>query len=164
MDTPRTGLKYYLHVFFEAGIALKAFNGLWETISGLLGLLISHDLMLRGFYALSHGELLEDPQDRLVHGVGYFLTTTPHGTRMFIALYVLAHGLANLFLAYNLFRNRLWAYPATVGALVLFLVYQIYRIYLFHSLTLTALTLIDIVFLALLLHEYSHQLKKSTVA
>ena len=157
MEQKRANIEYYWHALFEAGIALKAFNGMWEIISGTLALLVPREMILRGFYALAHGELLEDPHDRLVDLVGGFITTVPHGTRIFIALYILFHGIVNLFLAYNLYRNRLWAYPAAAGFMSLFLVYQCYRIYTHHSVVLTIISVIDIIFIALVLHEYRHQ-------
>ncbi|MBI5457024.1 DUF2127 domain-containing protein [Candidatus Kaiserbacteria bacterium] len=150
-------IEYFLHGLFEAGVALRAFNGTWEIISGTLALLVPHEMIVHGFYALSHNELLEDPHDRFVDLVGGFLTSAPEGTRMFIALYILLHGVVNLFLAYELYRNKLWAYPTAAVFMALFMFYQIYRIYEYHSITLALITIIDVVFIALLLHEYRHR-------
>jgi len=163
-ESQRSGFEYYLHALFEAGVAIKAFNGLWETVSGFLALTLPHPMIMSGYFALTHGELLEDPHDWLVDVIARFLLNVPQGTRTFIGLYILFHGIANLFLAYNLYRQRLWAYPATLVVLASFLIYQFYRIALFHSLTLTALTFIDIIFLVLLVHEYKHQLEKRRAA
>ncbi len=160
---PKRTAEYYWHALFEAGVALKAFNGLWETVSGIAALVVPQEVVLRAFYALTHGELLEDPHDRLIDIVAGFLMNIPHGTRTFIALYILAHGILNLFLAYNLYRQRLWAFPAAAAVIGLFLLYQFDRIYLYHSKTLIFLTLIDIVFLGLLLHEYKHQRERRKV-
>ena len=150
-------LEYYWHALFEAGVALKAFNGLWETASGLFVLLVPRHTVMHWFSLLAQRELLEDPHDRFVDTATRFITNTPEGTRLFIGIYILLHGLLNLFLVYNLYRNRLWAYPATAGVIGLFLVYQFERIYMHHSLTLTVLTILDIIFLGLLVHEYRHQ-------
>jgi uncharacterized membrane protein len=159
---PRKDFEYYVHALFEAGVALKAFNGLWETVTGFLALMLPHPAILRGYLALTHSELVEDPHDRLADVVGKYFVNAPHGTRTFIGIYVLLHGLANLFLAYNLYRKRLWAYPATIVVLGLFLIYQFYRIALFHSVVLIVLTSIDMIFMGLLVHEYRHQREKRT--
>ncbi len=112
------------HYFFEAGIALKVINSVWETSVGL--------------YLLSH----------LHH----------HSSmRAFIGVYLLFQGILNAFLAYNLFRNRLWAYQVTLGFTGLFVLYQIYRFSHTHSLLLLGLTLFDIVFMVLTWHEYQYQ-------
>lgn len=160
MQPKREGFEYYLHALFEAGVALKAFNGLWETISGLLVLFVPRQTVMHWFSVLAQRELIEDPHDRFIDITGRFITNTPDGTRLFIAIYILAHGVLNLFLAYQLYRQRLWAYPVTAAVVGLFILYQLERIYQHHSMTLIVLTIIDILFLALLLHEYKHQREK----
>ncbi|MFZ2719610.1 MAG: DUF2127 domain-containing protein [Minisyncoccia bacterium] len=154
MESER-GFEYYTHALFEAGVALKAFNGAWETLTGLFILFVPRDTLMYWFSVLAQRELLEDPHDRFVDTISRLITNTPDGTRLFVTIYILAHGVVNLFLAYNLYRQRLWAYPAAAVILGLFIIYQIERIYLHHSVTLIILTLIDVIFLALILHEYS---------
>ncbi len=115
------------HNLFEAGIALKAINSVWETGAGL--------------YLLSH----------LQH----------HGPlRAFIGIYLLFNGILNAFLAYNLFRNRLWAYKVMLGFTGLFVLYQTYKLLHTHALFLLGLTLFDIVFMVLTWHEYHYQSRR----
>jgi len=131
-------LERYLHGFFELGLFMKAFNGIWETIVGIL-ILISHGTVfnkLLGF--LARGELLKD-------------------SRVFATTYILIHGILNIFLAFQLYRNRLWAYKITIASMIIFISYQIYRIYLRHSGFLTVLTIFDIIFVILTWHEYKHK-------
>ncbi len=133
-------LERYLHGFFELGLFMKAFNGIWETIVGLL-ILISHGTIFsRLLTFLARGELLKDSQ-----------------TRIFAITYILIHGILNIFLAFQLYRNRLWAYKITIASMIIFISYQIYRIYLRHSGFLTVLTIFDIVFVILTWHEYKHK-------
>lgn len=157
MPSERKGFEYYTHALFEAGVALKAFNGVWETLTGIFILVVPRETLMHWFSLLAQQELLEDPHDRLVDSIGRFITNTPDGTRIFVVAYILAHGLVNIFLAYNLFRQRLWAYPVAAIVLLFFMVYQVERIFTHHSKFLIVLTLIDIVFLALIVHEYKHR-------
>jgi len=164
MQPKRAGFEYYLHALFEAGVALKAFNGLWETVSGLFVLLVPRQMVMHWFSLLAQKELIEDPHDRFVDIASRFITNTPEGTRLFIAIYILAHGILNLFLAYQLYRQRLWAFPVTATVVGVFILYQLERVYQHHSVTLIVLTILDIIFLALLMHEYKHQRSKSRAA
>ena len=152
----KKNIQKYWHQLFELGVLIKGLNGLWETASGLLFLLLSRGALNRWFFALSHSELLEEPHDKITnffsHGLPYLST----GTKTFIAFYVLFHGLLNLFLAIQLYRDKHWAYLVAMGAMAISVVYQIYRISVFHSLILTAVTIFDLCFIALTWHEYRY--------
>ncbi len=139
----------FLHQLFELGVVLKAVNGTWETLSGVFFLFFNTTLArLAGF--LVRGELLENPQDRLAN----YLTHIPTQARKFAGTYILIHGVLNIFLAIQLFRNRLWAYLVTIAATAVFILYQLYRIHLYHSMVLLAVTVVDIGFILLTYHEY----------
>ncbi len=147
----------YWHGFFELGIFIKGFNGIWEMISGITFLFFSKNALTRFFFLLARGELLEDPNDRVVGYIANLLQNISNDTKIFAAIYILGHGILNAFLAIQLYRNRLWAYPVTVGAMMIFIGYQIYRVVLHHSLTLLILTVLDALFVVLVLHEYRTQ-------
>jgi uncharacterized membrane protein len=51
-------------------------------------------------------------------------------------------------------KNQLWAYPASLVVLGLFMIYQIYQIIIGHSALLIALTLFDMIIMWLIWHEY----------
>lgn len=147
---PKT-LGHFLHELFELGVVLKAVNGTWETGSGVL-LLFFHTTLIRIMQFLIRGELLENPQDRIVS----YLTHIPAQARKFAGTYILVHGVLNIFLAYQLFRERLWAYLVTIGATAIFIAYQLYRVHLYHSMILLAVTVMDIVFVMLTYREYRY--------
>lgn len=145
-----------LHGLFELGLALKGFNGAWETLSGLVVLLASKATLETWFIALAYQELLEDPNDKVVvFVINTFLD--PHtSTKTFVALYILVHGLLNIFLAIQLYRKKHWAYPATIGIIAVMVFYQLYRIAMHHSVILTVFTVFDVFFMYLTWHEYKH--------
>ena len=53
-----------------------------------------------------------------------------------------------------LLRNKLWAYPASLVVLGLFIVYQLYRFSDTHGAGLIILTAFDVVVMGLIWHEY----------
>ncbi|KKW11580.1 MAG: hypothetical protein UY50_C0010G0005 [Parcubacteria group bacterium GW2011_GWA2_49_9] len=147
-----------LHGLFELGLALKCFNGLWETLSGGILLFTSKATLENWFVALSYRELLEDPDDKVIGFIIGTLLNPETSTKVFVAIYILAHGLLNIFLAIQLYRKEHWAYPATVGIMSVLVLYQAYRILIHHSFILTVFTLCDIIFIYLTWHEYKHRI------
>jgi uncharacterized membrane protein len=59
-----------------------------------------------------------------------------------------------------LLLNKLWAYPWMIVVLVIFIGYQLYRIALSPSAGLIALTVFDLIIVALTLREYRQQLRR----
>jgi uncharacterized membrane protein len=103
---------------------------------------------------LIKGELIEDPTDfwatHVQHVLPYFST---HG-QLYASFYLLSHGIIKIILVVSLLRNKLWAYPATIVTLFLFITYQLYRLSYGFSLVLVLLTLFDTLIIYLIWHEY----------
>ena len=51
-------------------------------------------------------------------------------------------------------RNRVWAYPAFIVAMIGFIFYQVYRMTFEVTFVLVAITLLDLIVLFLAWHEY----------
>jgi len=150
------------HELFEAGVFLKALNSSWEILGGLFLLMFARGFLPRFVVFLGRTELLGDSDDFLFKAVNMQVAhLSAGGTRTFVAVYLLFHGIMNAFLAYNLFRNRLWAYPFSIGFVSLFLIYQLYRLAHTHSLVLLAISIFDIAFLVLTWHEYRYQARRA---
>ncbi len=144
------------HRLFEVGLALKAFNGIWETVSGLTFLFVSKATLNVWFSRLLQNELLEDPRDRVTNFIVGTLLNPETSTKTFAAVYLLFHGLLNLFLVIQLRRDKHWAYLVTIWTSFLFMLYQIYRISEHNSLILMAITIFDVFYIAIVWHEYKH--------
>jgi len=153
----------FLRLIFKFGIFIKGFDAVWEITSGLFVLLTSKIAINKLFYFLSNKELLEDPNDIFFNFLFKFLENLSHNTQIFIAIYILLHGLLNLFLAIQLYRDKLWAYLATIMVMIIFIFYQIHRIILYHSVVLTAITIFDILFIILIWHEYKCKKNKVVI-
>jgi uncharacterized membrane protein len=151
----------YWHELFEAGIALKAFNSVWETAGGILLLTGLHSWLSRGFVFITSSVFFAERHEFLFHILDVQLRhLNVVSTRTFVGAYLLFHGIMNAFLAYNLYRNRLWAYPTMIGFSSVFLVYQLYRLVHTHSLMLFAISIFDVLFIVLTWHEWRFQERK----
>lgn len=146
-----------LHQIFEFGIGLKFLNGIWETASGFFILFLSKATLSNLLSFLAGKELLEDPHDLFINFSLGFLQNLSHSTQVFIAVYILVHGFLNLFLAIQLYRDKIWAYSVTIFVMVIFIFYQIHRIILYHSAVLIVITIFDILFILLTWHEYKRK-------
>ncbi len=144
----------YWHRFFELGITLKTINGLWETITGFL--LIYKVSFFSWIYIVNQNELVENPSDKFFSFLSHIFLNFSADAKKFIAIYLLIHGILNIFLAIQLYRQKHWAYLAMMGTALIFVIYQIYRISIYHSLFLTFLTIFDVIFIILIWHEYKH--------
>jgi len=122
----------FWHDLFELSVALKGLNAAWETASGLFLLFTDHSI---------------------------FHVHISASTRSFAGIYLLLHGILNIFLVYNLYKERLWAFPLTVWVLSLLLIYQAYRYSHTHSIILLGTIIFDICFIGLTWHEWGYQKK-----
>lgn len=150
----------YWHKLFELGVLLKGVNGIWETTSGLLFLFLSKATLENWLFVVTRYELLEDPHDHLMNFLVGAFHNVSRDAQLFAAVYLVMHGLLNIFLVVQLYRNKHWAYLVTIGCTLFFLVYQIYRISVHHSVLLMVITLFDVIFVGLAWNEYKHYKKK----
>ena len=144
----------YLYRLFRVGIFLKGVLSLVEIFTGAALLFITPLMIGNVIIAMSQDELAEEPGSFLAsHALplAQQFSLTPQA---FIAIYLLSRGLIKLGLVIALLKNKLWAYPAALAVLGLFMLYQIYRITVGHSVFLIVITLFDFVILWLIWHEY----------
>ena len=160
MNTNAEKISFW-HKVFEWALALKGFNGAWETISGILFLFVSKNYFRHMFLFLTRWELLEDPHDKLATFLSSSMTLFSNA-KVFAGVYILTHGILNIFLVIQLARNRHWAYLVTIGVSVLFLIYQVFRIINRHSYGLIIISVVDIFFMWLTWREYKFQMSKQS--
>jgi uncharacterized membrane protein len=143
-----------IHRIFEVSILLKGAHALIECAGGLLLALISTSTIAGLVKTLTQEELIEDPHDLVATSLMNFAQNFSVSTEHFYAFYLLSHGIVKLLLVIGLLRNRLWAYPASLAALGLFIVYQLYRYSYTHGIGLIILTVFDLAVIWLVWHEY----------
>lgn len=143
-----------IHQIFQAGMLLKGLHGLVECIGGVTLGLISLQAVSRLVTLLTHGELAEDPHDVIATRLMLWADHFSGGNKTFFAFYLLSHGLTKIVLVTALLRGKLWAYPASLAVLSLFILYQAYRILLLPSPGMILLTIFDLGVMWLIWHEY----------
>ncbi|HEY9294540.1 MAG TPA: DUF2127 domain-containing protein [Microlunatus sp.] len=145
---------------FEIGIVLKGLDGFGELIAGVLLLLVRPETIDHWVVLLTRGELAEDPQDFIAtHLVAAAHRLDAHAL-LFVAIYLLAHGVIKVVLVIAILRNQLWAYPWMIIALIAFIAYQVYEIAIDPQISLVLLTAFDIAVLALTWREYRIQRRR----
>lgn len=146
--------KKFLHYGFEAGLLVKGFDGLLEIIGGMAMIFISPDTAGNFVRLLTVHEISEDPADVLANLLVSLSRDYSASLQAFMVIYLLTHGLVKIIMVYLLQKRQLWAYPASIGFLVIFTVYQLYRFAYGHSALMMLLSLLDAVIIWLVLEEY----------
>ncbi len=140
------------HLFFVVGIVLKGVFGLLDILAGLL--FFSSSAITDLVAILTRHELGEDHTNFLANKIVEILPYISLPTQLFVAWYFLIHGILNIVLVVSLLRRKLWAYPAYMAVLFLFVCYQLYRFTHTHSTTLLIVTFLDAVMIWLIWREY----------
>lgn len=145
---------------FEVGVLLKLIFGFLETTAGTV-LAFSGKLMINNFIInLAQQEVSEDPKDIFVN---YLLKVSSNffsDVHAFAIVYLIFHGVVNIFLGYFLLKEKIWAYPAAISLFFPFLIYQVYRYFHTHSLLLIFLSIFDAFVMWIIFLEYQKKLEK----
>ena len=139
---------------FRISVLLKGANALLEIVGGIFAILIPPSVVTALASYLTQGELRENPHD---FAASHLLQLAQHfsvGTKLFVGLYLLSHGIVKFALVVSLLKNQLWAYPMSLVVFGLFVFYQVYLFALNHSLLLVGLTIFDLIVMWLIWREY----------
>src|SRR6266568_8488 len=109
------------HSFFRISVLLKAVFSFVEIIIGFALSFLSPEAIHGIIFSLFGRELTESPKDFFWEIIsrgfaGFF--STPQSVLAFIFL---SHGFVKLFLLGGLWRNKLWAYPASAAVFIFFI-------------------------------------------
>ncbi len=144
-----------LHLLFLVSVWIKAIAGVLETIAGLVLPLLSEKTLVSLVVLFTAPELTEDPNDPVAN---YLRSSTQHfspGTQSFASAYLVIHGPIKVVLVAGLLWGRhMWAYTASMWALVAFIIYQGYLYARAPSPWLIFLTVVDLVVIYLVWREY----------
>ena len=146
--------EHRIHKIFQVSVLLKGAHALIECLGGIALALVSTSSIANFVNAITQDELIKDPNDFVATHLLAMAQTFSVQTQHFYAFYLLSHGLVKVALVVGLLREKLWAYPASLIVLALFVLYQLYRFSYTHGLGLIVLTLFDIVVMGLIWHEY----------
>lgn len=142
-----------VHDLFEIGVVLKGLNALLEFGLGILFLFVNVSAIVQQLIA---NELVEDPDNFLANHLQTLAGTLSPHAQFYSALYLISHGVVKAILVVGLLRGQIWAYPASLAVLALFVLYQVAQIVLVHSVSMLALTLFDLAVMWLIWKEYEY--------
>jgi uncharacterized membrane protein len=146
--------EHRIHQIFKVSVLLKGAHALLECAGGLALALVSTDMIAAMVNRLTQDELVEEPDDFVATHLMNLAANFSTNSKNFYSFYLLSHGLIKILLVAGLLRNKLWAYPASLIVLGLFIAYQVYRFTYTQSPGLIVLTVFDLFVMVLIWHEY----------
>jgi len=140
---------------FEYGILIKGIDGLIELATAIALIFLSPH-RLQGLVVLAtHRELVRDPNDFISNFLIHASHDFTNSARLFFIIYLTIHAAIKIVSVVGLLRNKIWAYPFSLISLSILTLYQIYDILFGEgSFVVIALTIVDVVILALIWREY----------
>lgn len=158
-DLPSAHEEHVVYEFFLWSVLAKGAISLAEVISGVAALFIPPAVIVNAAaFVLNYL-----PQAGLQNVLMQEVAKYTGGAVVFVSIYLLSRGLVKIFLIWSLLKNRLWAYPASLIILGLFLLYQLYQIGTEHSFIVTAITLFDIVVMYFIYREWRIVVRHSAI-
>ncbi|HWB33989.1 MAG TPA: DUF2127 domain-containing protein [Candidatus Paceibacterota bacterium] len=143
-----------IRLYFRTSVFLKGAISLIEIIAGVLVLFVPLSNLTTFAAGWAQGELIEQPGDFVATHLLAAAQQFSIANSIFIAVYLLSRGCIKLALVAALLKNQLWAYPASLAVLGLFVIYQLYQITLSYSLVLIGLTAFDLIVMWFIWREY----------
>src|SRR5262245_23541289 len=134
-----------VHQLFTISVLLKGAHALIECVGGILLAAVSTQAIVDLVNALTQDELIHDPNDFVATHLQRWAQDFTVSTQRFYAFYLFSHGIVKVFLVYGLLKRRLWAYPASLVVLGLFIAYQVYRYSYTHGFGLIVLSVFDLI-------------------
>jgi uncharacterized membrane protein len=133
-----------LHQLFLIIITLKGVHALIEIAGGIALYLFDTDVIAAWLWEAGRSS-------DWVANFAHSFTSREHE---FYAFYLVSHGVVNATLVGGLMLRKLWSYPATFAVLTAFIAYQLYRYTFTGDVGLIAISVIDLIVMALTWHEY----------
>lgn len=142
---------------FEIVVFVKSFFGFFEILAGVM-LAFSGRLQVNNLIIyLTKEEITQEPNDFFANSTISFFDKFSSGSHVFAVVYLIFHGVINLFLVVALIKNKIWAYPCAILGFGLFIFYQIYRYFHTLSISLLMLTLFDIFIVWIIYLEFKEK-------
>jgi uncharacterized membrane protein len=144
-----------IHQVFLLSVLLKGAHAAIECAGGLALALVTTSTIADLVNRFSQEELIEDPKDIVATYLLGWAQSFSVASKQFYAFYLLSHGVVKLLLVVGLLRGKLWSYRASLWVFGIFILYQLYRFSYTHEIGLIALSVLDIVVMFLIWHEYN---------
>jgi uncharacterized membrane protein len=144
-----------VYELFRISVLIKGAISVAEVVAGAVVFLVPPALVLRVAEAVAEDQLARDTDSALATHLLNAVEGYSPELRAFIALYLVSRGLIKAFLIAALLKNKLWAYPASLAVLGLFVLYQFWELYIGHSLVIIGgITAFDLIVMYFIWREY----------
>lgn len=143
-----------IHAVFDVTLLLKGLHAAVELIAGAALYAVGPGGAVGIASFLFADELQDDPHDLVANYFLHLAQSLGGSAHAFAVFYLLTHGVINMAIVMALWKEKLWAYPASLAALAAFAVYQCYLLAFGFSFWMTAFTLLDVAIIFLVWHEY----------
>lgn len=150
------------HLGFLISMFGKGLLGFSQIIGGIFLAITPPGTVSKLVDWLTHFELAEDPSDPLMRVILSLSQSAPASTASFYTAYLIIHGALNLGLVLALVAKLNWAYPVSIASLTGFVAYQLYKYAHTQDIMMLVLSVIDVVVIFLIWHEWSSAKKKET--
>lgn len=146
--------QHVLDLVFLLGVTFKAIDGLGEILIGIPLLFITPAGVTGAVQHLTARELAEDPHDLianlLVHGVNHLAGSDLR----LLGIYFLVHGIVKVAIVVAIIVGAVRVYPWAIAALTALTIFQIVELALKPSIGIALLTVLDIIIIALTWREW----------
>jgi len=139
---------------FEGGIVLKGASGVLELIAGAILVFTSPETMRSFLSFLTQREIAEDPNATIANLILHSADHFNSGNKTFAIAYLWIHAAVKLTAVVGIMRNQLWAYPFSLIALGVLMLYQVFSMVVKFSVGMLLLTVFDAAILWLIWREY----------
>lgn len=143
-----------LHAGFDFMLVVKTIFATLEFLSGIALFFIAPHLVTDAVNLASSIDTSNGLVGFFVNSVTKWGSSFSVETQRFWVIYLALHGLTKLIVLSMLWRRKLWAYPFSVVVFIGFIFYQMSSYTETHSVMLIALSVFDVVMIALTLFEY----------
>ena len=148
------GEERVFHDGFLIGIWFKAAVGALQLVAGIAVLAVSQTSLAAWVARWTTPELIEEPHSHIAAWVNSGVADLGTGSRTYVTIYLISHGVIKLALIWAMLRRKMWAYPLSMWVIGGFIAYQLYRLASTHSMALVVLSVLDAVVVYLIWHEY----------
>jgi len=137
-------LERRLHQLFILSVIVKGLHALVELVGGITLYMFSTNVIASRLWEAGQSS---DWIERFANS----FSTREH---RFYAFYLISHGIVNGAIVGGLLLEKRWSYHATFVVLTLFIAYQLYRYSYTQDIGLIAISIIDLIVMALAWNEY----------
>ncbi|MEY3784204.1 MAG: hypothetical protein RLZZ230_526 [Candidatus Parcubacteria bacterium] len=133
--------------------------GLLRIILGLALLRVIGEPLINIVTSVMEHELMAKSPDFIFKGISHSLRAHHYSVTYFLAFYFIFWGSVDAVLSFQLLKDRLWAFPISLGLIGTFIAYSVFRFTYTHSLVLLGVIVLDIIIMMLIFKEYQKVLK-----